>query len=157
MKRRKEMPESGRDTILLAVNGDRDLLATATIFEQMNVSLRIVADMAELERTLTGDGKPAGAIISHAFLNTQSCANLERIKRLAPELRIVIAASQTNAAFERAVREIGIFYYLLSPYDREEYLSVIRALCSEQSKEKREKQRVNIQRTGEGNLRAASE
>ena len=133
MHPKEKIPESGRDWFILAVNGDSDLLATATTFEEMNISLRIVAEMAELEKTLLDNGKPAGAIVSHKFLGAGAPAKLKRIKSIAPGLQLIIAASETSEAFEKAVRLIGIFYYLLAPYEREEFLSVIRALLKKES------------------------
>ncbi|MBI4831945.1 MAG: hypothetical protein HY801_10415 [Candidatus Lindowbacteria bacterium] len=125
---------NGRHGIILAVSGNQDLIAASAAIREMNIPLQIARDMCELREILLASHNALGVLIAKEFLGEDASAALGGIKRIDPDLPIIIAAAETSTAFEKSAREIGIFYYLLSPCDREEFLSVINALHSHQTR-----------------------
>ncbi|MBI5115630.1 hypothetical protein HZA56_04105 [Candidatus Poribacteria bacterium] len=125
---------NGKHCIILAISDNQDLLAASTAIEEMKIPLQIAGNIHELKQILSGGHSALGVLIAKEFLGEDASAALGGIKRMDPELPIIVAAAETSTAFEKSAREIGIFYYLLSPCDREEFLSVINALHSHQTR-----------------------
>ncbi len=135
MRRKKMRVQDDKNCyIILAAPDDQDLLATSAVIQEMNVSFQVVKSMSDLEKTLLKNGEILGAIITRKFLGKNALKTLKKIKSIDPELPIILATSETNAAFEKKMRQIGIFYYLLSPFDRAEFISMISALRSQRAK-----------------------
>lgn len=127
--------ENGDDWLILAAPDNQDLVAAAAAIEEMNVSLHVVRDLSQLNSAVSGKRSALGMIVAREFLGDDAPGALGMIKALLPDLPIILAVSETSTAFERSMRQIGIFYYLLSPYDREEFLNVIQALYSRKARE----------------------
>ena len=135
MRRKKMQVQDDKGYyIILAAPDDQDLLATSSIIQEMNVSFQVVKSMSDLEKTLLQTSAILGAIITREFLGKNALRTLRKIKSIDPDLPIILATSETNVAFEKKMRQIGIFYYLLSPYDRAEFISMVSALHSQKTK-----------------------
>lgn len=132
-----KMSKDTAEYIVLAAGGNPEPLAAATIIQEMGLSVIPVSHMDELERTLAGKDEIIGAIISRRFLGENPLACLGKIRRSAPHIPLIVAASKSGETFERNIRKIGVFYFLLEPYDRGEFLDVVSALRSFKSRKKR--------------------
>ncbi len=120
--------EKGR--IILAISDEQILFTMSSTIEKMGVSFSSIAETSELEEILSQNGEVLGAIIEREFLGADAQAALNEIKNIAPKLPIVLAVSDTDLVFEKIVRQIGVYYYLLRPYERKEFLDIVRALQS---------------------------
>jgi len=134
MRQREKPTRKGNDCIILAVPENHDLLAASAVIEEMNISLQVVRSVLDLEKAVSRPDGMLGIIISSKFLGENVSTIYRRIKKTTHDIPIVLAASDTDAMFEKTIRQMGVFYYLLSPYDREEFLSVIAALYSHKAR-----------------------
>ena len=135
MQRKKKPTKKSKDYyIILAAPDDQNLLATSTTLREMNIAFQVVESMSDLEMALLRNSAILGAIITREFLGKNALRTLKKIKNIDPEIPIILATSETSAAFEKKMRQIGIFYYLLSPYDREEFIGMVTALRSQKEK-----------------------
>lgn len=121
---------NSEDCLIFAAPCTQDLATARTAIEGMQISLQVVRNLKELREAASWGREVLGIIIAREFLGEDVVKALAEIKRIAPLFPIVLAASKTSSAFERSVRRIGIFYYLLSPFDRDEFLSLVYALYS---------------------------
>jgi DNA-binding NtrC family response regulator len=135
MRRKKKPIQKSKDYyIILAAPDDENLLATSATLREMNISFQVVDSMSDLQNALLRNSAILGAIITREFLGRNALRTLKKIKSIDPEIPIILATSETSAAFEKKMRQIGIFYYLLSPYDREEFIGMVTALHSQKAK-----------------------
>jgi len=131
MKSKNSKPARNRkDCIILAVPPGKDLFGASAVIEEMDISLCVVNEIFEVEEALSNNSGALGVIAAQELLENDAAKALERIKSIDYELPVVVMASDTNIAFEKTMRRIGVFYYLLSPYDREEFLNVVHCLHS---------------------------
>ncbi len=130
MKGKGAKNRNGQGCILLAASDNQELIAISALIEEMDIPLYLVKNVSEITKALERNTKMVGAIIGREFLGEDARAVFKKIKRMAPDLPIVLASSDNDAAFERSIRQMGVFYYLLAPYDREEFLNAVRALHS---------------------------
>jgi DNA-binding NtrC family response regulator len=63
------------------------------------------------------------ADISGGNLSPGDCVTLA--KAAAPYTPIIVVASENDLDTERIVRQMGVFYYMVRPYHREEYIEAL--------------------------------
>ncbi len=131
MKSKNSKPaRDGKDCIILAIPPGEDRFGASAVIRKMDIPLCVVNEMFEVEEALSNNSGALGVIAAQELLGNDAAKALERIKSIDSELPVVVVASDTNIAFEKTMRHVGIFYYLLSPYDREEFLNVVHSLHS---------------------------
>ena len=102
----------------------------------MDIPVFVANGISETETAITENPEVLGVVVAAEFLGTNAAKAFEGMRSIDPDLPIVIMASDTNIDFEKTVRQMGIFYYLLPPYDREEFLKIVCALHSDSTKRK---------------------
>ncbi|NQU07611.1 MAG: hypothetical protein HQ583_03545 [Candidatus Abyssubacteria bacterium] len=117
-----------KDCIILAIPAGEGLFEVSAGMKEMNIPLCIVQGMCEIEEALSNNLGVLGVVVAQKFLGDDTARAVESIRNIDSELPIVVVASDTNIAFEITMRQMGIFYYLLSPYDREEFFNIVQAL-----------------------------
>ena len=127
------------EVIIIAAKNDRELLAASQIIEEMNIAVQKISDKDDLEQILKNRRDIIGVIISRQFLGDNPFTDLGRIRKLVPDIPVILAASKSSEKFEKNIRRIGVFYYMLEPYDRQEFLSVINALLDLDARNKKKK------------------
>ncbi len=138
MQSKKSAPLlEGKNYIILAIPAGENPFEVCTAIKEMEIPLYVAKEMSEIEDTLSDNPGALGAVVAQKFLGDDAPMTFKRIQSIDPELPIVIVASDTNIAFETTMRQMGIFYYLLSPFDREEFLNMVHSLHSHYVKRNR--------------------
>ena len=128
MRRGKIREEEEKGRIITVALADQNQKAMSAITREMNIGLLCIEQISELPETMSDSCDVLGLIVSQEALKSDPERSLSKIKNIASDLPIIVAASSTDWELEKVVRRVGIFYYLLEPYEREEFLSAIRAL-----------------------------
>jgi DNA-binding NtrC family response regulator len=128
MQRGKIRAEEEKGRIIFVALADQCREAMSEIVREMNIGLLCIGQISELPETMLDSRDVLGLIVSQEALKLNPERSLSKIKNIASDLPIIVAASMTDWELEKVVRRVGIFYYLLEPYEREEFLSAIRAL-----------------------------
>lgn len=139
MRREIKTRENGNGSVVIAAGDNQELLAAAEILKKMKISVLSVSKIGGLEETFINGDRIIGIIVSRQFLGQNPFSNLGKMRNFAPNTPVVVTASKSSEKFEKNIRQIGVFYYMLEPYDREEFLGVITALLDFKARNNKEK------------------